>query len=183
MCCGTVWIPKCHPVFQPYYQWPKQTALLGPAAWKSGELTQIKYKVLRPSHCQIPTAPTAPFTSEGKRSCGCWEQRSPGAAAGPGQVRGVRRAWAVLGGAHKGEHESFQKTCKCIQKYRYFSTMGYCASLGCQNSYNCYIASYWVEHLEVHLYIRGRVAAITKINLEVWILSQSGLQCLSIMGQ
>lgn len=52
-----------------------------------------------------------------------------------------------------------------------------------QINYNCYAASYWVEDLEVHLYIHGRVTAISKINLEAWIPFQSGLQWVLIMKQ
>lgn len=61
----------------------------------------------------------------------------------------------------------FKETCKYVQEYRYFSTTGYCAPLGCQTSKNCFTASYQAEVLEGHLYIHGRVAAISKIYLNV----------------
>lgn len=72
MCCDTVWIQKCHRIVQPYYiilNSADQNSLnwLGQQHGNFGELTQIKYEVLRSTHYKIPTPTTVPFTSVGKK--------------------------------------------------------------------------------------------------------------------
>lgn len=141
----------------PIISWPKHIELVGPAAWKFGGTNPNKIQSFEVHPLQSSHSPTAPLISVGKKELWnlwgeeLWSTKARGwvcsraSAEVRGVERGMRSAWRSPWGRTMNP---FKETCKYIQEYRYFSTTGYCAFLGCQNSNNCYTASYWVEDLE-----------------------------------